>query len=343
MNGFAGLPSDERYEYFVQTGQKMGLSPRIAEKDFWVCWVLEKLFALEGIGPALIFKGGTSLSKAYSLIERFSEDVDISISRESLGFVGSDCDPEESCIGSNERRRRIERLGNACRQKIAGGLLPAMTCVVESALGDRSGWELTIDEDDPDRQTLLYSYPSTIKTGRSTYIRPAVKIEMGARSDHWPSERVSIVPYVAGQFPTAFKAPSFEVKVLAPERTFWEKATLLHAEYHRASEKELPNRLSRHYYDTSRLIEAGLGERAMAKPELLARVVQHKKIFFQSGWANYDAAAKGSLRLAPPSTRMEALLEDYDNMKEMFFGNRPDFLQIAEVLAEWETAFNQGV
>lgn len=168
-----------------------------------------------------------------------------------------------------------------------------------------------------------------------------MKIEMGARSDHWPSRNVSIAPYVAQHFPDAFAAPSFEVKVLAPERTFWEKATLLHAEYHRPMEKDILNRISRHYYDLVRLIEGGIGNNAMADEMLLARVVEHKKIFFPNTWARYDEAKKGTLRLAPAKTRIEALMEDYEKMSAMFFSDRTDFQEIVKVLVEWEAMFNQ--
>lgn len=262
MDQFIRLSDEERHLYFVQTAERMRLSPQIVEKDFWVCWTLKELFALPGIGSTLIFKGGTSLSKVYRIIERFSEDIDVSIDRASLGF-GGQADPEAT--GSNkERQRRIDRLKEACQRKIAEDLQPAMAKVIESKCGSARDWSLVVDEDDPDRQTLLYAYPSRVPTVPGTHIRPAVRIEMGARSDHWPSDHAPISPYVAQQYPAAFRAPEFVAKVLVAERTFWEKATLLHAEYHRPPDKEMPPRLSRHYYDVSRLIVSGLGGRRPA-------------------------------------------------------------------------------
>ena len=340
MNVFARLSGEERRQYFVQTAERMGLSPQIIEKDFWVCWILNELFALPDIGATLIFKGGTSLSKAYRLIERFSEDVDVSIDRSSLGF-GDASDPEAD-VSNKERRRRIEGLKEACQCKISDELKPSLTKVIENGLGNELNWSLTIDEDHPDRQTLLFTYPTGVAAMSSTYIRPAVKIEMGARSDHWPSNQVRIKSYVAELFPKAFQVSEFAVKVLAAERTFWEKATLLHAEYHRPPDKELPARLSRHYYDMSRLILSGVGERATTSPELLQRVVTHKKVFFQSGWAHYDEAKQRSLRLGPHRRRIKALAEDYDRMREMFFSERPAFTDVLHILSEWENHFNQG-
>jgi hypothetical protein len=341
MDQFVRLSDDERRLYFVQTAERMRLSPQIIEKDFWVCWTLRELFALPDIGSMLIFKGGTSLSKAYRLIERFSEDVDVSMDRAGLGF-GDEASNPEADISGKERRRRIDRLKETCQRKIVDELRPMMIKTIAAALGDAQGWSLTVDEDDPDRQTLLYAYPPSLPEAAGAYIRPAVKIEMGARSDHWPSDQVRIAPYVAEQFPAAFGTTDFIVKVLAAERTFWEKATLLHAEYHRPPDKGIPLRLSRHYYDTARLILSGIGEKAVSRPGLLQRVVEHKKVFFPSGWAHYDEAIRGSLRLTPHPARIRQLEEDYDKMREMFFAERPAFAEVLQILEEWETHFNQG-
>ena len=340
MNQFIQLPGEERRLYFVQTAERMRISPQIVEKDFWVCWILSELFALPDIGGTLIFKGGTSLSKAYRMIERFSEDIDVSIDRASLGF-GDAFDPRED-VSNAERKRRMARLMESCRRKIADELRPAMVQVIESRLEGTRNWSLEIDAADADRQTLLYMYPSSLATVSSAYIKPAVKIEIGARSDHWPSCQVRIMSYVAQQFPKAFRTPEFVAKVLAAERTFWEKATLLHAEYHRPANKEIPPRLSRHYYDLSRLILSGLGNKAMDNLKLLRQVVEHKKVFFRSGWAHYDEAKQGSLRLVPLLQRVGALEEDYDHMQEMFFAVRPAFAEVLRILGEWEHRFNQA-
>jgi hypothetical protein len=130
--------------------------------------------------------------------------------------------------------------------------------------------------------------------------------------------------------------------VLAVTRTFREKATLLHAEYHRSPAKPMPPRLSRHYYDLARLIVAGVGEQAVADLELLQSVVDHKTVFFASGWARYAEARRGSLRLVPPPERTPALGADYDSMREMFFGEHLAFTEVLRILEEWEGRFNRG-
>ena len=339
MDDFIRQPSEERRVYFEQTAARMRLSPQIVEKDFWVCWTLKELFGLPDIGSTLIFKGGTSLSKVYRLIERFSEDIDVSLDRASLGF-GGEADPEAGG-SAKEQARRLDRLRQACQDKITGQLKPAFEKTIATKFGRATGWSVTVDEADPDRQTLLYAYPSGWPEKTAGYVRAAVKIEMGARSDHWPSEQAEISAYVAQQFPAAFRVPAFIVKVLAAERTFWEKATLLHAEHHRPADKTMPLRLSRHYYDLSRLILSGTGEKVARDLELLRRVVEHKKVFFRSGWANYDTAQKGSLRISPAPDRLKPLEADYDKMQEMFFGDRPAFTEIFRVIREWEDGFNQ--
>ena len=340
MEQFLRLPREERHLYFVQTAERLRLSPQIVEKDFWVCWTLQALFALPGLGETLIFKGGTSLSKVYRIIERFSEDIDVSIDRASLGF-GGDQDPA-AAASTKERERRIDRLKAACQRTVVENVQPALATVIAALGGEAGGRSLLLDEDDPDRQTLLFTYPARVPAPARAYLRPVVRIEMGARSDHWPSEHAPMAPYVAQAFPAAFRAPAVVVKVLAVTRTFWEKATLLHAEHHRPPTKAMPPRLSRHYYDLARLIVAGVGEQAVADLELLQRVVAHKTVFFQSGWARYAEAQRGSLRLVPTPVRASALAADYDSMREMFFGERLAFAEVLRVLGEWEAHFNRN-
>jgi hypothetical protein len=219
---------------------------------------------------------------------------------------------------------------------------PALAAVIRGASGKAGDWSLRLDEDEPDRQTLLFAYPTRGAAATQAYLRPVVRIEMGARSDHWPRVQARITPYVAQAFPAAFRAPAVAVKVLAVTRTFWEKATLLYAEHHRPLEKTMPLRLSRHYYDLARLIVAGVAEQAVADLELLQRVVDHNAVFFPSGWARHAEARRGSHRIVPAPERTPGLAADYDNMQEMFFGERVAFEEVLRVLGEWEERFNRG-
>jgi hypothetical protein len=339
MDAVLQLSPRQRVELFEQTTQATGMDAVIIEKDFWVCWTLKELFALPAMGEHLIFKGGTSLSKVFKIIERFSEDIDVSIDRNFLGFGGAN-EPEAGA-SNKEKQRRIEALRTACQKKIAEELLPALEAAIKAKVGRGEKWSLRSDDEDLDQQTLLFEYPTSFPPDATGYIRRTVKIEMGARADHWPSESKTVTPYVAEQFPQGFKEPSCAVKVLSAERTFWEKATILHAEFHRPADKPMPERFSRHYCDFHELVRKGVARSATAKPELLARVAQHKSLFFKTSWARFGEATRGSLRIAPQEERVKALRDDYAKMQQMFFGEPPAFDDIITLLNQWEREFNQ--
>ncbi len=339
MDAFAQASVENRRLAFEQAASKRQLSPQIVEKDFWVCWTLKQLFTLQTIGEHLIFKGGTSLSKVFKVIERFSEDIDVSIDRGFLGF-GGDNEPEAGS-SNKEKQRRIDALRVACQQKIANELQPALEAVIRSKVRGGEAWSLRADATDPDGQTLLFDYPSAWPAVGVAYVRQTVKIEMGARADHWPCEAKSVAPYVAEEFPHVFRETSCAVKVLSVERTFWEKATILHAEFHRPSDKAMPDRFSRHYCDFYELIHRGVATSAAQRLDLLERVAQHKSLFFKSSWAKYGEATKGSLKIYPPDHRINVLREDCARMQEMFFGEPPEFNTMMAALKEWETQFNR--
>ncbi len=339
MDDFAKLRPADRGVLFEGTAISRNMQAVIIEKDFWVCWTLKELFRLPAIGEHLIFKGGTSLSKVFKVIERFSEDIDVSIDRGFLGFGGAN-EPEAGA-SNKEKQRRIAALKTACQQRISGELRPALEAAIRAKVRGDEKWSLRPDDDDPDRQTLLFDFPTSFPAGAAGYIRRTVKIEMGARADHWPCETHTVTPYVAEEFPQGFREPNAAVKVLSAERTFWEKATILHAEFHRPANKAMPERFSRHYCDFYEMIRRGVAERATARPELLARVAEHKSLFFRTSWAQSGEAVKGTLRVAPPEPRLKALREDYAKMQQMFFGEPPAFDGIIALLQQWESQFNQ--
>lgn len=316
-------------------------SPMIIEKDFWVCWVLRRLFEIILFRPQLILKGGTSLSKAYNVIERFSEDVDLSLSRRGLGFA-DDHDPEQPGIGSNEVKRRLDALVAACRANIQEHLLPKLRDDFAGVLG-KEVWRVELDALDP--QTIIFVYPSIgIANGIEQYIRPAIRLELGARSDDWPATNCAITPYAAEAFPEAFTVTtSCRIHTLEAERTFWEKATLLHAEYHRPKDKPAKERLARHYYDLYQLSKTDIATKALEQMDLLRCVVEHKKVFFRSAWAHFDTAKQGSFHLVPPSDRLSVLRSDYAQMKVMIFGDYPEWQMIIDGLKALEERINKGV
>jgi hypothetical protein len=170
-----------------------------------------------------------------------------------------------------------------------------------------------------------------------------VRLEMGARGENWPMIDGEVRPYAAESYPDLFKEPACTVKVVSAERTFWEKATILHMRFHAGPGQALGDRQSRHYYDVVQLYERGIGQAALRDPDLLRAVARHKSVFFARAWAKFEEAVPGTLRLVPPDDRMDELERDYQKMREeMIFGNAPPLSHIIEVLGEIERQVNEG-
>lgn len=293
------------------------------------------------IRERLLFKGGTSLSKVYRLIERFSEDIDLSIDR-MMFIENPELNPEKT-PSKKERRRRIKKLSLAGTDFVQNNLLPKLTESFELILGSSGGnWSLRIDHDG---RTILFTYPASLDSvgyEELSYLRPAVKLEFGVRSDFWPSNTGTIRPYAADYFPDFFNETDTNVNALSPGRTFWEKVTELHGQFHRPPEKPQPTNLSRHYYDVAMIADSNAGSKASQDVHLLARVVEHKKTYFPAPWKRYETAAPGTLQIAPRPHQIDALQQDYRSMQEMIFRTPPSFTSIVEKLSELEKSINSA-
>ena len=339
MNKFALLPAEERAAVLLETAARTGVgSPAIIEKDFWVCWTLGQIFTSQAL-PGPLFKGGTSLSKVYGVISRFSEDIDIVLDGHALGYEG-DADPI-NISRTNRRERQLEELAATCSQTVQGRVREILRERFTAELGAQ-GWSLDPDVADPDGQSLLFAYPIGLEPGlygAVGYIRPVVRLEFGCRGDIWPADEREIYAYVAETFPALFGSAACPVRVLRPERTFWEKVTLLHAVTHSG---KMPPRLSRHYYDVSRLYRHETGRKAITDLDLLEQVVRHKNVFLREAAARYDLAKPGSLRISPGAELERQLRLDYREMHEMFFGDVLPFDEILADIRELETRVNSG-
>lgn len=338
MKGFIDLSFARRRAVCEQVQARLGLRAASVEKDFWVCWTLRELFGLPEIGPRLTFKGGTSLSKGWKLIERFSEDIDVVIDREYLGY-GGDASPE----AAPSRKKRGQALGAlraASQTLIRDSLAPAFKERIAQHLG-ADGWTLEADAADVDGQTLLFKYPAAFDGGG--YVAPVVKIEMGARSDIDPAESPLIQPYLADVFPDLLGESLFAVRTVAARRTFWEKAMLLHEETYRPAEKKRGRFMSRHYYDLSCMIGKGIADAAVADPVLFKRTAAHREIYFRYTWLDYGTLRQGALRLLPLDEQRDGWEQDYAAMREaMFFGEAPEFAEILRAVGEFERKFNKA-
>lgn len=218
----------------------------------------------------------------------------------------------------------MQALREKCCIVVQNEVKNALTNAFKHILADGT-WSLESDEDD--RNTLNFTYPPSVDSDvrGGSYIRRTVKLEMGAGSDPYPIGTHHLQSYASEEFPNAFSDPTCNVFVLEAERTFWEKATLLHAEYFRPIEKQTPIRLSRHYYDIMQLAATEIGERAILDTKLLNCVIAHKSVYFASNWANYDTAQSGTFHLLPAAQREVDIRHDYSRMQDMFFGQYPSF------------------
>ncbi len=334
MNQFLHLPAERLLTIFTEAQARLGLPAQSVEKDFWVCWTLRELTRLPKWGDHFTFKGGTSLSKAWKLIERLSEDIDLVLDRDFLGFGG------DTLSGKQQRRLKEE-----CSRKIHEEIAPALNARFRELLPTGAAWSLDAasEDEDRDRQTLLFTYPSVFSVP-SPYLRRVVKLEMGARSQTEPSETVQITPYVVDAIPGSIADAAFGVRTVVARRTFWDKALLLHEETYRPIDPEQTMRkvgLARHYYDLWRLIKLGIAQEALADASLFSRVVEHRKVFFRYSWMDYSTMAPGRLRLLPLAEQMAAWRQDYQAMRvAMFFGDVPAFDVILKDVGEFEARFN---
>ncbi|MEP6847566.1 MAG: nucleotidyl transferase AbiEii/AbiGii toxin family protein [Acidobacteriota bacterium] len=343
MDQIARQSDAEQTELFREAANSKGVHFQIIEKDFWVCWTLKRLFSLPEIGPQFIFKGGTSLSKAYHIIERFSEDIDVAIERSFLGF-GDEVE-FQSMSKNKQRPKAIKELDDKCKEFVQTRVLESLRTSFQTELRNEFGieWGLDIAEDDRYGQTILFTYPRDQRNSLGNeldYIKPYVRIEMGARPTNEPVQLEGIQSYASEEFPDAFADPTFKLNVLSAERTFWEKATILHEQYHRADDYKSAERMSRHYYDLFKLAHSQFADKAIANRDLLRQVVDNKKLFFSRGPANYDEALVGELHLVPREPRVETFKQDYRKMDIMFFDEPPKFDEIITSLSALEEQIN---
>lgn len=308
--------ADERSALVADAAAKLGVAEWVVEKDLWVCWLLARLHEIPGI-PALTFKGGTSLSKVHRLVERFSEDIDLTFSREEWGFTG-DRDPLATGLTGKQRQKLIdEAVANAVatvKDVVVPGLHDAIASIEPGG---------TVEVDPGDDQAVLFTFPSP--RGGYAYGRPIVKAEFGARGDPWPVSRRTVRAYLDEVHEGVATAATSEVITLEPERTFWEKVTLLHALHHGTLAKpdKRVDRLSRHAYDVHRMwSRADVKARILADRKLLLAVVQNKTVFFREGKARYDLVESFTLNATPHAELESQLRKDYAAMAEMFFPGR---------------------
>ena len=332
---FDKLKERDRKDVFEATANRLGTNAQSIEKDLWVCRVIDALFKGLGSRPKLYFKGGTSLSKGYGLIKRFSEDIDIVVSRAGLGIKAED-DPLAKGMTSKKRKAAVETTKEKCSAHVLGRMKSDLEELLPECTFEDDG-------DDPDKSSLRVKYPSLLKA--DGYLKPWVKIECGARGAREPEAKKAIAPYIQQELGTKIKLVTDGVTLISAERTFWEKALILHGIHCGfRDEKRKPgenNLISRHYYDVAMMRDRPEGLKAVRDTALLTKVREHKLQLFKRGWEKLEEAKPGSLCLMPQDAIKEDLAKDYAAMSGMMFGKAPIFEWVLEEISKLEDTINK--
>lgn len=247
MQNILRLSEQDREDLFRETAARRNITPAAAEKDFWICLVLGCLFRHQELRHILRFKGGTALAKCFHIIERFSEDIDLVLDWTQL----SQQDPEKERSRTQQAAFNKE-LNERARHWIRASLLPELT--------DMLAPDCTVSVDPSEGLHVHVAYTTLFD---ASYLRPAILLEAGPLASMSPSSQYEIQPFAAEYFPEIFDQTNVHVEAIVPERTFWEKVTILHAQAHRKADSHMPPRYARHYYDVFRMLQTPVRERAI--------------------------------------------------------------------------------
>ena len=329
MNKWIKVPEKERIDIINKIAITTGLPNEAIEKDWWVTMTLSALFSCECAGH-IVFKGGTSLSKAWNLIERFSEDIDISIDRAFFGFDGE------------LTKKQIKNLRRASCSYIKDKLKNELNNKLQET--GISNYFLLIEETEDsskDPQTIEVHYQSLFAS--ESYISDKVMIEIGARSLMEPSENVRLRSIIADNYPQSdFADAYFSVPVVIPQRTFLEKAFLLHEEFQKPEENIRVDRMSRHLYDLERLMDTDFAQKALKDISLYKSIIDHRSKLTAISGVDYATHAPDRINFVPPASVMEKWRDDYIAMQaSMIYGESLPFVKLIERIKELNERFRR--
>lgn len=300
----------------------------ILEKDFWLCMILEYLFTQSPWSKQLSFKGGTSLSKCFNVIHRFSEDIDLILDWRVLGYDLLAPWAERSKSQQLKLNKEIGIKTDAyLREEFAPKLAQAMNQI--TTIPHR------VEVEEESIQTVTVTYEPLAK-GHG-YVVPTVRLEIGPLAAWTPCETVFITPDAEKMLDEDLQK-KIPITTVRPDRTFWEKASILHDEANRPEASSMPARYSRHYYDLFCLSRSPYKAQAFQNVYLLEKVMAFKAKFYPRGWANYQDATLGRIRLVPDAYRFEAIRQDYELMQSEMFTSvtPPSFEDVMEGIAQLE-------
>lgn len=327
MNRFYLKSKDDLRVLITNTARKENISEAVVEKDYWVTYFLDYLFNENKWKEYFTFKGGTSLSKCFEIIQRFSEDIDLILDWRVLGYDKL----EPWLIRSNTKQDKFNKEINEKTERFLKE--DFLTELVKDF--SQEDFEFEIDSLDP--QTILFSYP---KIFDSNYLSQTIRLEIGSLAAWTPATNISIIPIIGDAYANIFKEKT-NLRTVSVERTFWEKATILHHEANRPESSKMPHRYARHYYDMYKIANSKYKDKAIKDKELLRKVTEFKMKFYPRKWAKYEDAMDSKLRLVPDKFRFLELENDYKAMSEMIYGEYPSFEEIIKILKELETEINK--
>ncbi|ENY54014.1 Hypothetical protein, DUF1814 family [Metamycoplasma alkalescens 14918] len=338
------LPKFDLNLVIEKTSQKTGISEDIIEKDLWVCFVLKYLFTNFLYKDYLVFKGGTSLSKGFNYIKRFSEDIDIVLDWRILNLLKlKDVYYDEKFINRkrNEATNKdfLSKYRKRMRKAIKDLILPQIQEDFEKQLKNK---KFKIYIDNVDGFIIWFEYPHNYAND-SKYVMQKIKIELGYISETNPEVSKQIQTYVNenNQF---LPIDKIEVKMVAPIRTFFEKLLILHRECNRPEKNKHPKRYSRHFYDVYQMLQTEIKNESLTNFDLLKKIIDFKKNFYPSNFANYDDILKGNITIVPNKESIEYFSKDYEQMKFMIF-EQPvvTFKKIIDTLREYEKLLDNAI
>ena len=343
MYSIAKLSNLDRRDLFDAYAFRYKRRPEIVEKDFWVTLMLDYLFQKSAYKDCFTFKGGTSLSKCFGIIDRFSEDIDLVLNWNVLGLTDEDIYFERSNTAQLKYNRTIEDMA---KEFIENKLKPSMVADFKEILGIEPNFELG-----DDKHVLNFNYPNIYKAKNAGIIQ-CVRLEIGPLSENIPIVEKEIEPFISEMNLPLMVKKSTIVRCISPERTFWEKILILHQEAHRPMTKKnkegvdvynpMPKRYSRHYYDVWKISQTKYKDIALNNLELLDRVISFKKKFYNYSWADLENAHRGSIVLIPNKSRIDELKQDFSSMKEMLNDDSvEDFDEIVYHLSVLEKELNK--
>ena len=325
------LTAEQKQILFREIQKEIPIPPASIEKDWWVVQTLALVFQMEA-APYLVFKGGTSLSKAWNIIERLSEDVDLALSREFLGFSGT------------ISRTQVGKLRDASFKYISEQFLPQLREAFNKAGFENVTIDLTeVESPDQDPVNILITYPSVVE--KSKYILPQVKLEIGSRSLLEPFTNRQFCSFVGNKFTgRPFADEKISVPCVNPERTFLEKLFLLHEEFKRPVDEIRVRRMSRHLYDIQKISKTVYSQIAISDKQLYKSLVEHREHFMRWGGIDYSTHFPPTLNPLPPEHLLSSFQSDYKTMQEeMIYGESLPFKELMKELELLTSTINKIV